>query len=530
MAELTTRVAAVTVYTDRARVTREGRAAVEVGACRLEIGELPLGIDGASVRAKARGTARARLLGVELRRRTYAETPVETVRALEQKLEQLGDQGAGLQAQLKLAGEERQAVRGLSGATDFYARGLARGTMKAADEVALLDALRQRAAELDQLELALAVRLRALGREQQLVTAQLAELKGARGRERYVATVELDVTQPGELVVELTYVLGGASWAPVYDLRLVEREGGAVLEVAYLTQVQQRTGEGWDGVELTLSTARPALGAQVPELQPWYLSPPLPRPGKPKMAPAPAPAAMGAGLDGFAASRAADLEIEVDEAAVEDVVATVASSGAAVTYRIPGEVAIPGDGASHRVTVARFELPATLDHVTAPKIIAAAYRRARAHNQSQLSLLPGDATLFDGDELVGTTRLPQTPPGGELELYLGVDERISVKRELRRRDVDRKLLGDGRRLGVGYEIVLESALPGPTRVRVEDQLPVARHESIKVKLEEADPRPSEQTELGLLRWELELAPHQRRTLRFDFQIEHPREMQVIGLP
>jgi len=528
MRELTTRVVAVTVYTDRARATREGRAEVEIGACKLEIGELPLGLEPASVRAKVRGTARARLMGVEVRRRTYAETPVETVRVLEQKLEALADQITELEAQTKLAEEERQAVRGLCEATDFYARGLARGTMKVADEVALLDALRQRAADLDQLGQALAIRLRGLAREQHLVASQLAEVKGARGRERQVATVELDVTQSGEVVVELSYVLSGASWSPLYDLRLVEHPAGATLEVGYLAQVQQHTGESWTGVELTLSTARPALAAHTPELQPWYLSPPLSRPARAKVAPS--LAAMGAGVDSFVRSKEAEPELAVEEMVVEDAVATVETSGAAVTFRIPGVVDVPSDGASHKVTVARLEWPAGLDYVTAPKEVTAAYRRARTHNRSPYSLLPGDATLFDGDELVGASRLPHTPPDCELELYLGVDERLSVRRELRRRDVDRKLLGDGRRVSVGYEISLESVLPTAARVRVEDQLPVPRHESIRVRLEQAEPKPAEQTELGLLRWELDLEPGQKRTVRFDFQIEHPREMQVMGMP
>lgn len=530
MAELVTRVTAVTVFSDRARVVRTGRAQVEPGAWRLEVGELPLGLDPASVRAKVRGTARARLLGVEVGRRTYAETPLETVRTLEQKVESLGDQVLALQVQLRQAEEERQAVRGLVGATDFYARGLARGTMKASDEVALLDALRQRAAELDQLQQALAVRVRGLQREQQVLTAQLGDLRGARGRERHVARVDLDVQEAGDLTVELLYAVGQAGWVPLYDLRVAEAEGQPRLEVCYLAQVQQGTGEDWAEVELTLSTARPALSGQVPELAPWYLSVPAPRPPR---APAPAPAVSvdrmakaGAGVsDGMVAFATAAEEVEVEE-----VQATVESSGAAVSYRVPGSVSIPADGAAHKVTVTRLSLACEIGYVAAPKVVEAAYRKIKAANQSPFTLLAGAGTVFDGDELVGATRLALTPPGAGLELYLGVDERITITRELKRRDVDRKLLGDGRRLTVGYEITVESALPAPARLCLEDQVPVPRHESIKVKLEAADPKPADQTEMGLLHWELELEPQQKRTVRFDLQIEHPREMQVVGMP
>ena len=40
----------------------------------------------------------------------------------------------------------------------------------------------------------------------------------------------------------------------------------------------------------------------------------------------------------------------------------------------------------------------------------------------------------------------------------------------------------------------------PQAVFVRDQLPVARDEQIKVRLEAAEPWPAEQTELNLLEW------------------------------
>jgi hypothetical protein len=66
-------------------------------------------------------------------------------------------------------------------------------------------------------------------------------------------------------------------------------------------------------------------------------------------------------------------------------------------------------------------------------------------------------------------------------------------------------------------------------VVVRDQLPVPRDEQIKVRLESADPKPSDHTELNQLEWKLALAPGAKRTIRFDFTVEHPRQMDVVGL-
>ena len=231
----------------------------------------------------------------------------------------------------------------------------------------------------------------------------------------------------------------------------------------------------------------------------------------------------------------AELELEDVVAAgafadAEVVTAAVEASGAAVTYQVPGQVSIPADGSPHKVNVATFPLSPALDHVTAPKLVPETYRRARVTNDSPYTLLPGPANLFSGDEFIGTTELALVAPQGEIELYLGTDDRVRVERELKRRDVDKRLIGDRRRVRYAYEIILENLLSSDAEVILHDHLPVSRHEQIKVKLEAAEPGPAEQTELNLLRWELTLAAGEKLTVRFDFSVEYPRDMKVVGLP
>ena len=111
-----------------------------------------------------------------------------------------------------------------------------------------------------------------------------------------------------------------------------------------------------------------------------------------------------------------------------------------------------------------------------------------------------------------------------------MDDRLKVERELKRREVDKTLLGGKRRIRYAYEIRLENLLPVQAALTLHDQIPVARHEEIKVRLEAADPKPTRQSELNLLDWELSLAPREKRTLRFDFSVEYPQAMEVTGLP
>lgn len=529
MQPIQTTITAVVVYPDRARLARRGTAALEAGLQQVQIAGLPLRLDPSSVRAAARGTARARLLGVQVQREFFAETPVEQVRALENQLEAAEDELRRLGDWEERVQEDRKARLRLSDQAHIFATALASGEMSLETQRQFYEGLRQQAAELDAELQEIARQQREQERQVQKLKQELDRWRGLPKREQYRADVELEVLEGGELEVELSYVVAGAAWAPLYDLRLREENGQEsagkpVLEVGYLAQVTQRTGEAWDNVRLTLSTARPALAGRLPELDPWYVGPlPPPPPPHPRkevayaMA-APAPEAKMRKLSDAAA-----------EVPAEVATAEVSSTGAAVTYTAAGDVSIPGDGAPHKVTIANFSLEPRLDYVTAPRLTPAVYRRARVNNLSPYTLLPGQANLFAGEDFIGAARLELTAPEAEIELYLGTDDRIQVERELKRREVDKRLIGSRRRDHAGYEITLHNLLPVEAHLTLHDQIPVSRHEEVKVRLESADPRPTEQDELNRLRWEFVLAPKEKRVVRFDFSVESPPDMVLTGL-
>ena len=65
-------------------------------------------------------------------------------------------------------------------------------------------------------------------------------------------------------VLELSYFVPGARWAPHYQIRLDRDCGRAEIQMRAL--VCQRTGEDWPGARLVLSTAAPLRFTELPEL------------------------------------------------------------------------------------------------------------------------------------------------------------------------------------------------------------------------------------------------------------------------
>ena len=532
--QVETIITTVVVYPDRARVTCRGQAELTAGLHQLIVGELPLALEPESVRAGGAGTARVRLRGVDVQRRHYAQTPAANVTALEEQIEALQDRLQGLSDRQAVKQASIDHLNGLRAATTEYAWGLARGRSTADNQAALMRFFEEEDARLRVELRALEVEQRDLSEELIKLQAELEQLRAARPRQRYEARLEVEALSAGEFAVELSYVVGRAGWRPLYDVRLLEpqREGGAsAVVLTALAEINQNTGQDWAGVALTVSTARPALNQRVPELKPWYVDVPPPPQPMPRMhARAMAKGAAAESAEMFTADAMPAMLMAAPPAVAAEVdVAEVQDSGTAVSFAVSGSIDIPGDGTPHKTTIGRHELTPQLDFLAVPRHTDAVFRRAKLTNATGAPLLPGPINLYVGDEYIGQNRLEYTPGGAEVELVLGVEERITVKRELVRREVDKRLLRDVRQVVYGYEIKLENLLATAARVTVQDQYPVSRHEQIKVRLDRVAPEPVEQSELHLLKWQLDLAAAEKKTIRYEYQVEHPRALQVVGL-
>ncbi|MCB9422174.1 MAG: mucoidy inhibitor MuiA family protein [Ardenticatenaceae bacterium] len=517
------KVTAVTVYPDRAKMTYSGLCSAETGSHQLIIDDLPLVLEPETVRVSGAGSAQVRLLSVDVRRHHYEETPAERVRQLEQEIESMSDKLRQLEDDKAGWLAHAQYLDGLRKATAEFAKGLSRGKSTIDDQLQLTQFLQEQDSTMRAAVRQLEAEQRELKRRLDKLQRELKEVNSARPRQRYQAQIEIEALTAGDFAPELTCLVRNAGWQPLYDVRLTN---DGEVAVGYLAQITQNTGQDWQDIDLVVSTARPALNQRLPELKPWFVD--EFQPPQPKMQRA---ASLRAAAADFAdaeppapapAMAAPVIEAEVAVAAVQD-------GGTAVSFAVFGKSSIPSDGAPHKTTLNQFSLPPELDYLAIPKHTDAVYRRAKLTNSGPSPLLAGSVNLFVGDEFIGSSKIEYTPANGEIELLLGVEERITVEREMIKRDVDKRLLRDNRQLRYGYEIKIKNLLPMAVKIELQDQIPVSRHEQIKIKLERVQPEPAEKSELNILEWQLGLAAGAEQVIGYEFSVEHPRSLLVIGL-
>ena len=539
-------IRAVTLYPDRAAVTREVRVRLDQGLWTVRIPELPASVVRDSLQARVRGSAR--LLGVEFsaeRQADFASSPegtalAERVRDLRRRAGNLAQDRSALEAHEKLVDEV--GIRPTAGALpDGAAQPIDLKSVErqleaiAAEKARILEESRRLADEKD-----------AADRELAVAEGQLAARGGADRVER-AAVVVLSVPEAGMAEIDLTYLVGRAGWAPAYAIR--SEADRSKVSVEYDAMVVQQTGEDWRDVRLSLSTAEPTRASSPPPVAPWFVDVVVPVPvAMPStsvamefapVAAAPEPMAPGAPNEGGAFGNA-EVERELLELAAD---ADVIDAGIAVSFELPRPVTLVSDAAKRQRTRIGTVSPETaFGYVAAPILAERVYLRGTLRNASAFQLLPGRAQVFMGGEFVGETQVPSVAPQGEFRVWFGPDPAISARREVLSKVTGASGLFGGAELTTwNNRITVSNGTGRDVTVEVLDRRPVSRNEKVEAKLASAKPAlsadkayVSERQPQGILRWDLPVPAGAQgpkaATVTWTVELVRPNGLETTPVP
>ncbi len=267
----------VTVYGDRAVVTRRAVHKLSAGTHYVEFASLPGDLDPATIRARLRSDVPCKLGGVDMRVEYLTAPAQEAAARLAEQIQQRRDELAGMEAQQKVLAERREFLSALEvGSREQIPKSLSRRILDSEDARAiwtkLFDDLLATSLHIQTVE----VDMRERRKELTVLEKQLEDLADDEEREIEFASVMVEMEKAGQAELELDYAVWGAAWEPVYNLRLDTGTAEVSLESSAL--VTQTTGEDWNDVELSLSTASPEVSITPPETEPLYLGLYVPAP------------------------------------------------------------------------------------------------------------------------------------------------------------------------------------------------------------------------------------------------------------
>ena len=530
----------VTVYPGSARVTREVVVNLTPGEHSVSLEKIVPYLDENSLTVQGKGAADVKIFGAYVRTNYLEKSSNDKVEELEAAIENVQDQLNSERYQLTIIGQEKDY---LNSVRLFSGQQIPKDLVTTMPTPVYLEEIRgfltKSFTDLKKQEESTNVKIRDLQRKLEALQRELNQIRSGEYNSDRSIMIDFECVKGGQFTFNVAYLVNGAGWRPVYDGRVNHGKGD--VELTSFGMIQQTTGEDWDEVNLTLSTAKPMIGGRMPYIDPWFLSEYVP----------PVPVAQGRLMRATAVSdeavqyEAFNLEatyapetpgVPSPERKASLAYADVGQQGVSITYKIARPVTMKSDGVENKFPVSTQMLKANFEYSTYPRLSNYAYLGSKVVNSKDLQLLAGEVNLFLEGEFVGKSSIDTIGPGQEFDLYLGIDENIQVKREQISKKKDDVLLGGipspNIKTTFVYKLTVENASNKAVSVNLYEAIPVSQSDRIKVKILDVSAQPQTKDwkdRKGIWLWQLKLAANQKQEITYSYVVEHGKDIQVGGL-
>ncbi|OJJ17711.1 hypothetical protein BKI52_28015 [marine bacterium AO1-C] len=538
-------ITSVTVFQDRAEVTRLATLNLEAGEHVLVFDMLPASVEEKSIQVSGTGTPVV-LNQIKFSSEYYEESPDEIIQAVQAQLNQLKERRRELRDITKRLKGQQKFLQGMVQRVTRPTKG--QKASKTQDWFKMLEFYQQKQVAIDEQLHEATLETNRNHQAWEKAQAEYKKFLGQRHKTRRKVAVNVTIAQTGTLELSISYVVYGASWEPYYDFRVFTDT--EELAMTYQALIRQNTEENWEDVALKLSTAKPQVGGRQPDLKPWRIQQyvPLPPPkvnrdrvmkkskggfNRKSMSMGkydstslmlggvspnkPVPTRSGRKSDiteeeaekerGISVGSAVfdadnidqflrqdelrkqeELRSEVDNKpqTMDRSSSKVQTGGTAVFFEIEGKHTVKNDGTDQQVTILKNSFKAYLQYSATPKLSAYTYLRAKTTNDTEYPLLAGSTNVFLDNNFVANASIDTIASTESFWTFLGIDEGVRVERKFLKKYEKKEgnvFSKKHKNLVYEYSIEAKNFKPKTIDLVIKDQLPIAQNDEIKVDLQ-----------------------------------------------
>lgn len=506
----------VTVFLNKAQVTREMKTRLDAGKMELVLSGLTSQLDPSSIQVSGNGNFT--ILGISHRQNYLTEFNVSA------KLKALKDSLAGFQKQLSLEQSLKEILNKEEQMILTNQKiGGGNQNLTVAEIKAMADFFRTRLGEIINTRMKRDENIRVITEHIQRLQQQINSENELFSRNTSEVVISVSANNATSATFEVNYIVYNANWSPIYDLRAINTK--SPIQLNYKANVSQRTGEDWNNVNLTLSTANPNQSGVMPQLNPWYLDFYNPivyksERGRGALSKSSMPAAMSDKME-------LEMAEEAPALSLSEYVSTVQTS-LNTEFKISLPYTVVSSAKPTTVDISKHEIKSDYAYSVVPKLDKDAFLLAKATGWEAYNLLPGEANIFFEGTYVGKTFIDPNSIRDTLSVSLGRDKRIVVIREELKDLTSKKLIGANQREEHSWQISIRNTKSEAIRITVEDQLPVTRNSQIEVtSLDNGGAKFNAVT--GKLTWELVIQPNETKKVSYRYEVKYPKDKQISGL-
>mgnify|MGYP000338269429 CR=1 FL=1 len=502
--EISSQIESVTVYPQRAQVTRVAEVNLPPGNTELVLTQLSPKLIQSSFRLSL-GSNNA-----SVREVSYRNNYLNTVQ-WDERSSELYEQLDSLREAEKWATYQKQIIQGEEAILDANQRVYSNQqgvSVSALQE--LSEYYRNRLTELRQQQLKIEIRLAKLKEQEQVIKNQINSLSAQKNKEvAGEVTVSIQTQTATQTTIRVSYLVNNAGWSPSYDIRATSMTDP--LDVTFRAAIRQNTGQDWNGVELSLSNAKPVMNNTQPKLNPLYAR---------KMQPS------------------YDTVANISPETYEETYRIVRSEPkpkkwsdtenklTSTLFNLTRIDQIPSNGKDQMVTIWEKQIPAKIQYLCIPRKAPFVYLIAEIVDYGQYQLEAGKANIFNEGTFVGTVNLNAEDVTDTLQLSLGIDQSINVEREGRDFS-ERKWMGSDRKETYEFNLCLRNNKAETVEVLLLDQIPISTDKDIEIELLQRDGA-QYNARTGSLQWTAKCKPNQSACRRYSYSVKYPKGTAVSG--
>jgi len=259
---VSSKIKQVTVFLQGAQIMRHATVPLKGGVSILSLTGIAPAIQQQSIQVD--GPASVKILSVSFRVNHLEEhKKPEKIKLLESERKRL----AALIAQEKTTEEvyrEEESILKTNKSIGGTEKGVEVAELKAA-----MDYFRQRMLDIKQQLMQTERTIRGYQEDLAKVDAQLTELRAVKDQPVGEIVVKVSTKAAVNADLDVNYLVNEARWFPSYDIRA--KNVKAPVTVTYKANVSQQSGEDWDNVDLTISSANPSEQGVRPIIRPWIV-------------------------------------------------------------------------------------------------------------------------------------------------------------------------------------------------------------------------------------------------------------------
>ena len=325
--------------------------------------------------------------------------------------------------------------------------------------------------------------------------------------------LQLNAPQDVSSLLNFSYFSNQASWNASYDVMSEGIEQN--LKVKYKANIFQNTGLDWKNIKVSVSTSQPNRSNNQPMLSAWYLD---------------VYKGYSKSSEGLYNSVGATNSIpSFGEINTIGEINMLEQTGLNISFDANMNYSIPTDNLQYIVPLKEFTVKCAYKYYTVPKLDASVFLLAEIQNFEQYNFLPGEAQVFFEGKFTGKTLLDPFSTGESINLSLGRDNNIVVKREKSKLSEKTKFFGDTKMDEYKYSIVVKNNRQKEIDIIIKDQFPLTTNEKIVITDKEHSSGGTINEANGVVTWIEKIGKIKSESVSISYKVTRPTSMVIPGL-